>query len=470
MTAAWREPGMALNTMSAVEQALAGASLLGGKKRDADLAVIARGLGKRFYVEDPQGAHGWGDLLGKVYHSRSLREFWAVRDFDLMVPKGAFLGVIGPNGSGKSTLLKMLAGIVTPTTGTLETRGRVAGLMEVGVGFHPDLTGWENIFLYGSVLGIARREIRSQLGAIVSFSGLEERLLDMPMKYYSSGMVARLGFAVAIHTNPDILLIDEILAVGDPEFQAQSFERIREMHARGVTIVLVTHHLSMAEEVCQEMVWMSEGRMKKRGSPAEVAAAHRNETSRRIIRDLVAQEESSSFGPAACAGQPTSAAHEEPAVQAIRARGWVAGHELEPEGRSRVASDEGPILRTGRPATIEIDVSASRPIADLQFVGLVLRDDGLIVAEIDSHERGTLRPVRIERSGRLRIEFNPLVLRTGRFAISLVFYDGPGRDRVLAHIPDILRFRVEEEAPFGVPTLAAPPAAWVFEPGEGAPL
>jgi len=186
------------------------------------------------------------DKVGKRYRlgtQRSADTFWALKDFSLEVVRGSSVGVIGPNGAGKSTLMKLLAGITCPTEGRITIDGALSALIEVGSGFHPELTGRENVFLSGSILGMRRREIAARLDQIVSFSGVE-RFIDTPVKWYSSGMYVRLGFAIAAHLQPDVLLVDEVLAVGDAEFQTRCLARIREMQQDGVTILFISHDLS----------------------------------------------------------------------------------------------------------------------------------------------------------------------------------------------------------------------------------
>lgn len=185
-------------------------------------------------------------------------EFRAVDCLSFEVQAGESVALLGHNGSGKSTTLKMLAGVMRPSSGVVRARGRIAPLLELGSGFHPDLTGRENVFLNGAVLGIPRREISQRFDDIVSFAGVEN-FLDTPVKYYSSGMAVRLGFAIAVHVQPDILLVDEVLSVGDAEFQAKSLDRMKQFRKEGVTIVLVTHSLAAAKDFCERALVLEKG-------------------------------------------------------------------------------------------------------------------------------------------------------------------------------------------------------------------
>src|SRR2546421_723948 len=185
-------------------------------------------------------------------------EFWAVNDVSFSVPKGEALGIIGPNGSGKSTILKLLSGILRPDRGTYSVKGRLSALIEVGAGFHPDLTGRENVYLNGSILGMTRKEISAKFNQIVEFAGVEE-FIDTPVKRYSSGMAVRLGFAVAAFIEPDVLLVDEVLAVGDTEFRNRCHNRMTQMLNKGVTMILVSHNLAEVRNLCDRTLMLGEG-------------------------------------------------------------------------------------------------------------------------------------------------------------------------------------------------------------------
>ncbi|MDQ3486342.1 MAG: ABC transporter ATP-binding protein [Acidobacteriota bacterium] len=199
--------------------------------------------------------------------------FMAVNNVTCSVPKGQTLGVIGRNGSGKSTLLKLVAGITKPTTGTVKVDGRISALIELGAGFHPEISGRENVFINGIMLGLTKREITRRFDEIVEFAELQE-FIDAPVKNYSSGMYMRLGFAVAIHVDPEVLLVDEVLAVGDEGFTHKCLDKFAEFKRRGKTILLVTHSLGLVEKFCDEALWMDGGRMKVQGDPKRVVGAY----------------------------------------------------------------------------------------------------------------------------------------------------------------------------------------------------
>jgi ABC-2 type transport system ATP-binding protein len=202
-------------------------------------------------------------------------DFWALRDVSFDVPEGSTFGLIGSNGSGKSTLLKCLAKIYYPTEGTIKANGKVAALLEVGSGFHPELSGRENIYLNGSILGMSKKKIDSKFDQIVEFSGVEE-FIDQPVKNYSSGMYVRLGFSVAIHVEPEILIVDEVLAVGDASFQAKCRQKFIDFKQEGRTVILVSHSMGMVKEMCDQVAWLNKGKFVESGSAAKVIKAYEN--------------------------------------------------------------------------------------------------------------------------------------------------------------------------------------------------
>lgn len=231
------------------EMALSGAATM-------PTIIRVQNASKRFVIRKDKSLKERVVNFGRGKQHRD--DFWALRDIDLDIPLGSTVGLIGANGSGKSTLLKLIGGIIQPTTGTVERRGRLAALLELGAGFHPDLTGRENVFLNGAILGLSRKELEDKFDSIVDFSEIAD-FIDTQVKFYSSGMYVRLAFAIAIHTDPDLLLVDEVLAVGDEPFQRKCMDRIRAFQRAGKTIVLVTHSLEQVGELCDRTVVLEHG-------------------------------------------------------------------------------------------------------------------------------------------------------------------------------------------------------------------
>ena len=224
-------------------------------------------------AEVPAAARGgWQRLRDRFAPPRQV--FWALRDINLDVRRGEALAIVGPNGAGKSTLLKLLSAITAPTHGEIRLHGRLAALIEIGSGFHPELTGRENVFLSGSILGMRRSEIAAKLDRIVEFAGVGA-FIDSPVKWYSSGMYVRLGFAVAAHVDAQILLIDEVLAVGDEAFQHKCYARIAELRAAGTTLVFISHDLGTVERLCDRAILLRAGQIAGDGEPADIVSSYR---------------------------------------------------------------------------------------------------------------------------------------------------------------------------------------------------
>ena len=225
-------------------------------------------VSKRYRVpgENAPGSHG---LLNRLRSRQAKNEFWALKNVSFNVERGESLGIIGHNGAGKSTILKLLSNITSPTKGEIAINGRLSALLEVGSGFHPELTGRENTYLSGSILGMRRREITAKLDSIVEFAGVRP-FIDLPVKRYSSGMYVRLGFSITAHLEPDILLLDEVLAVGDAAFQEKCKKRIRELHKRGTTLVFISHDLTAVRDLCERVLLLQKGEVAAVGSPDEM--------------------------------------------------------------------------------------------------------------------------------------------------------------------------------------------------------
>jgi ABC-type polysaccharide/polyol phosphate transport system ATPase subunit len=239
----------------------------------SELLAELDGVGKRYLLGQGRGARGvLLDMLGRRDQRTDL---WAVQDLTLNVRRGESVGLVGRNGAGKTTTLRLLAGISRPTHGRVMTHGRVAALLNVGAGFHPELTGRENVMLNGVILGLSRTEVRQRYAAIVDFAGLEDAFMETPVKHFSSGMYARLAFAVAVHVEPDLLLVDEVLSVGDAAFQDRSLRRMLEFRDRGQAgIVFVSHNLAAVELMCQRALWLDNGRVCAAGRTSDVLRAY----------------------------------------------------------------------------------------------------------------------------------------------------------------------------------------------------
>lgn len=234
-------------------------------------AVRVDHLSKRFVLQQERRY----SFKERVVRGRpkGVREFWALKDISFEVPRGSFFGIVGHNGSGKSTALKVLSGIYRPTSGTVEVNGRLRAMLELGAGFHPELTGRENIKMNASILGMSSKEIRSSMDDIIEFAGIGE-FIDAPVKVYSSGMTVRLGFSVAVNMDPEILIVDEVIAVGDEEFQRRCLDHLFKLRRQGTTIVLVTHSMGVVEDMCDEAMWLDHGTIRALGGTRDVVTQY----------------------------------------------------------------------------------------------------------------------------------------------------------------------------------------------------
>ncbi len=280
-------------------------------------------------------------------------EFRALDDVSFEIPAGTTFGLVGPNGSGKSTLLKCIARILRPDQGTVSVNGSVSALLELGAGFHPELSGRDNVYLNGSILGLSKRQLQRRFDDIVAFSGLE-KFIDQPVKNYSSGMYVRLGFSIAINVDPEILLVDEVLAVGDQEFQRKCEEKFADLKAGGRTIVLVSHGLDSVRAMCDEVAWLEHGVVQDIGSPG------------RVIDKYVDQVAETQVHATDDPGEPARAGSGEIRCERIEV---LDGHGL-PLHR----------IRTGQPLVIRVHYRATRPVTDPAFRVALNRHDGVHVA------------------------------------------------------------------------------------------
>ena len=320
-------------------------------------------------------------------------EFWALKGVDFEIPFGSTFGIIGSNGSGKSTLLKCLAGILSPDEGSVSCNGRMAALLELGAGFHPDLSGRENIYLNGAILGMTRSEIDRKLEEIIDFSGLE-KFVDTPVKNYSSGMVVRLGFAVATNVDPEILIIDEVLAVGDESFQHRCHEKIESFRQEGRTIILVSHGLMQVAQLCSTVAWLEKGVIQEIGPSYEVIGKY--------------------------AGQSHDAA---PKIEGEIGERW-GSHEAEITRAEFVDADGVPVhvLKSGEPISLQIDYTAHMPIKEPVFGIRITHLHGTNVWGSNTKRMG-FQPATLNNSGTITLNIPDLPILAGTYDLTVALTD-----------------------------------------------
>ncbi len=323
-------------------------------------------------------------------------DFWALRDISFDVHQGETFGIVGHNGSGKSTMLKCLTKILQPDEGSVSVDGTISALLELGAGFHPELSGRENVYLNAAILGVSRKYVHERFDDIVAFSGLEQ-FIDTPVKNYSSGMFVRLGFAVAVNVDPDVLIIDEVLAVGDADFQAKCGDKIADFRDRGKTIVLVTHDMGDVVRLCKRAAWIDHGTLRMIGAPSEITDAY------------------------------LDTAHAGRSVEINDTMRWGSG-EIRISGVELLDGAEQPITipRSGDPLAIRFTLSADEPVLDPEFTVAVFDQSGTLISEIGTRSRNA-RIDQVHGERQVTLELDHLSLTEGTYELSAEVRDESGQ-------------------------------------------
>jgi ABC-type polysaccharide/polyol phosphate transport system ATPase subunit len=366
-----------------------------------------------------------GDLVKQL---RPDETFQALKNVSFDVARGHTLGVIGRNGSGKSTALKLVAGITKPTAGTVTVQGRVSALIELGAGFHPEISGRENVFINGVMLGMSKRDIQKRFDEIIDFAELRD-FIDAPVKTYSSGMYMRLGFAVAIHVDPDVLLVDEVLAVGDEGFTHKCLDKFAEFKRRNKTILFVTHSLGMVERFCDEAVWLDAGEKRAQGDPTRVVGAYVTDVERQEEQFLATTDEKhraeAGDAPVRSTG-PVDAG--DAAIDMSRATEgrWGSGEIVITD--VALLSDQGQpthIFHTGEPLTLRLRAQAKRTVSDFVFGVGIYNAEGLCVygtnTDIEEHEAESF-----SGDAEVRFEIEALDLVEGTYKLDVAVHKREG--------------------------------------------
>lgn len=378
------------------------------ERNEAPAVIDVRDVKKKFRVYSDRG----NTLKERMLFAgrRKHQDHWVLKGISFRVRKGEAVGLIGENGCGKSTTLKMLTKILYPDEGTIEMNGRVSSLIELGAGFHPDLSGRENIYTNASIFGLSRKEIDSRLEQIIAFSELEE-FIDHPVRTYSSGMYMRLAFAVAINVDADILLIDEILAVGDAAFQAKCFEKLQEIKAKGTTIVIVSHAMAQLEQICERSIWIEDGVIRMDGAPRDVHPYY--------------MERMSLKNQARRSGEAQDRTVEEKDAEGNLKR-WGSGEArmtavtvLDAEGKERNS------FTPWESFTVHIDYTAEKELHDA-VIGLALyRGDGALVYGTNTLI-DTSRPVSLNTAGSIDLHVDGLPAANGKYSVDLALHRPDG--------------------------------------------
>jgi lipopolysaccharide transport system ATP-binding protein len=363
--------------------------------------IAAEHLGKQFSIYHKHRPTTIVEVFKqRLRHMRPLETFWALRDVTLTVESGQMVGLIGANGAGKSTLLRLLGGVGRPDEGTVNTSGRIGALYDLGAGFHPDLTGRENVYVSGVISGLTRDQVTARLDEIVAFAEAES-FIDHPLRTYSTGMQMRLAFSVVVHTNPDILLIDEVLAVGDIAFQRKCLDRIRWFKNQGCAVVLVSHDVGMVEKLCDQVIWLREGRVAAEGPadlvPGQYQAEMQAETRRRSPQEVPAR---------------ITAAGTELRINENR----FGSLEMEITGVRLLdaAGLETTTISSGEELAVQIDYQAPHSVATPIFTVTISREDGFICYDTNTASFG-LSTGNIHGQGHIRLRLARLDLMGGEY-------------------------------------------------------
>jgi ABC-2 type transport system ATP-binding protein len=384
----------------------------------SDPAITVEGLWKNFRLYHERNRY----IKAAVLRGRRARyeEFWALKDVSFEIPHGATFGIIGSNGSGKSTMLKCLAGILYPNKGKVTVNGRLAALLELGAGFHYELTGRENIFLNGAILGLSRRDLERKYDEIVQFAGLE-KFIDTPVKNYSSGMIVRLGFAVAANVEPEILLIDEVLSVGDQNFQRRSADKIDEFRRDGRTIVVVSHGMSQVQQLCKDIAWLDKGELRAIGPAAEVISAY---TGNSYEIDASSNDSEASTG-----------------------RRWGTGQASITSIELRDAKDEKiQVVRSGDRISIGVAFDAHVMIPDMVVYMKITGANDVELWATSTKNNGVSLP-HVTGSGSVRLEIPALPLLEGSYSLSVALRNSR-ETKEFDHWEHALKFEVHQHNRF----------------------
>lgn len=372
-------------------------------------AIVVNNVTKQFRLQQDR-AHSLKELVTRRDRNSGADRHTALDDVSLTIPKGSMYALVGHNGCGKSTLLRCIAGIYRPTSGSVDVDGRISTLLELGAGFHPDLTGRENVYMNATILGMNRKQIDDVYDEIVDFAGVRD-FIDSPVKIYSSGMFVRLGFSVAVHVDPEILIIDEVIAVGDTEFQRRCFDHLYALRKRGVTIVVVTHGIGTVETMCDGAAWLDHGVLQMTGTGAEVAVAYMDRVN--------AQEKAKQQAAEPVAEVAADAADGTPAPAPV-----TKVEDIRIDGVNFFDADGQPteVAFNHEPLTVRIGYETVKPVKNPVF-GLAIFSSAQVNVtgtntSIDEVELGTL-------SGRGHVDFtiDPLLLTPGDYNMTVAIAD-----------------------------------------------
>ena len=408
--------------------------------------ISVRGLSKRFRRIDPNRPHTFQEaIINRLRGLRPVDTFWALRDIDLAIQPGQMVGLIGRNGAGKSTLLRLIGGVGRAETGTITVNGRIGALLDLGAGFNGDLTGRENIFINGVICGLTRREVADRFADIVAFAELAD-FIDAPLRTYSSGMRMRLAFSVAVHINPDILLIDEVLAVGDLAFQNKCLDRIAQFRANNCTILLVSHDAALVKRLCDEVIWLKQGKIAAHG-PHDV-----------VVGQYVA-EMSAETRRRTPSGQVTAVTETGAELQLNENRFGSLEMQITAVRLCHPDGSEAARIKPGDPLVIHINYDAPKPIAAPVFGVSISTIDNFICYDASSNASRLPMPT-LQGQGLISLRLDRLDLVGGRYFLDVGVYEQNWEYAYDYHW-HVYAFTVD--SPPGQKGIITPPHSWHFD-------
>jgi lipopolysaccharide transport system ATP-binding protein len=408
--------------------------------------IIVQGLAKQFRRYHADRPRTLKEVLTHGFHGlKPVERFWALREVSFRVDSGQMLGVIGSNGAGKSTLLRLIGGVGRPDQGSVQVNGRIGALLDLGVGFHPELSGRENVFIGGVVAGLTRREVAQRFESIIAFAELQP-FIESPLRTYSTGMQMRLAFAIAVHTSPDVLLIDEVLAVGDVSFQRKCLDRIAQFKAAGCAIILISHETTLIQELCDQALWLRGGRIVAHGSPDMVVEQYLDDQGAETRRRTPAQ------GPTLRTRMGAELRVNENRFGSLE-MGITDVCFFDRKGRAITGLHHGEALQ------IDIEYVAPQPIRAPIFGVTISREDGLICCDTSTASAGLLLPT-AQGQGRISLMIERLDLEGGQYYADVGIYEA---EWTYAYDYHWHVYPLFIQAPTGHQGILHPPYRWAID-------
>jgi len=410
-----------------------------------ETSIVVRGLGKKFRQYHSDRPIRLSEIFVKGPKKIKPKKIvWGLRNVSFEIKTGKIMGVIGRNGSGKSTLLRLIGGVYLPDEGFVRVKGRIGALLDLGTGFHFDLTGKENIYISGVIAGLSRKTIRERFGSIVEFSELEE-YINYPLRTYSSGMIMRLAFAVAVHIEPEILIIDEVLAVGDLSFQSKCLQKLYQFKKKGCTIFLVSHDLEKVENFCDEVLWLQDGKVASKGNPKDTVTKYSSlmarETQKHTGLKKAAEKKSSHSNLILEKNRFGSLEAEITNVKILDSNGYATS-----------------VIHNGASLSVEIEYSSNKVIYSPIFGVDISQEDNMVYLSLNTISTGQAID-KIQNKGKITLHIERLDLNSGKYFLSVGIYE---KNWSYAYDFHWKVYSISIQSNFNMTGIIAPPHRWIM--------